>query len=62
MDKNRKNGALRQAKGATKELVGKLTGDTSKELEGKAEKNLGKAQGKVGQATDALRNLVRKDR
>jgi uncharacterized protein YjbJ (UPF0337 family) len=61
LDKNRKNGAVRQVKGSVKELTGKLTGDKSKELEGKAEKNLGKAQSRVGAATDALRNLVRKD-
>lgn len=61
MDKNRKNGAVRQAKGTAKELTGKLTGNKSKELEGKAEKNLGKAQSKVGATTDAVRNLVRKD-
>jgi uncharacterized protein YjbJ (UPF0337 family) len=61
LDKNRKNGAVRQVQGTIKELTGKLTGDKSQELEGKAEKNVGKAQSKVGEATDALRNIVRKD-
>ena len=61
MDKNRKKGAVRQVQGAIKEVAGTLSGDKSQEIEGRTAKNLGKAQSKVGEATDAVRNLVRSD-
>jgi hypothetical protein len=38
MDDNRSKGAARQIKGSAKELAGKLTGNTSKEIAGKIEK------------------------
>jgi uncharacterized protein YjbJ (UPF0337 family) len=52
MGSNRTEGTKHQVKGSVKEGVGKLTGDTSKEFEGKAEKNLGKGQKEVGKKTD----------
>ncbi|MDQ3270060.1 MAG: CsbD family protein [Pseudomonadota bacterium] len=55
MDKNREEGAKRQVSGSAKEAVGKITGDRSKELKGKLEKNVGKAQREVGKATDESR-------
>jgi len=61
MDTNRKEGTKREIKGAVKEEVGKLTGNTSKEVAGNIEKNLGKMQKEVGKATDAVRNAARKD-
>ena len=61
MDKNRRKGAARQVAGTIKEVTGKLTGDKTRQAEGKAEKNLGKVQASIGEATDAVRNLVRKD-
>jgi len=61
MDTNRKEGTQREIKGAVKEEVGKLTGNTSKEVAGNIEKNLGKLQKAVGKASDAVRNAVRKD-
>lgn len=59
MDKNRTEGAVRQAKGSIKEAIGKLTGNKRVELEGTAEKNVGKVQRKAGEAADALREKTR---
>jgi len=61
MDTNRKDGAKHEIKGAVKEEVGKLTGNTSKEIAGNVEKNLGKMQKEIGKASDAVRDAARKD-
>jgi uncharacterized protein YjbJ (UPF0337 family) len=61
MDKNRSKGAEHEIKGTVKELVGKLTGNDSKELAGNVEKNLGKVQRKAGEASDEIRDAARKD-
>ncbi|KFN48114.1 CsbD family protein [Arenimonas metalli] len=61
MDKNTKGGIGHQVKGSLKEATGKVTGNQSKELAGKVEKNLGKAQRKVGEATTEIKNAVKKD-
>jgi uncharacterized protein YjbJ (UPF0337 family) len=55
MDKDRVKGAAHQAKGAVKEKVGQVTGDTKTEAEGKAEKVAGKVQNAVGGLKDAAR-------
>jgi uncharacterized protein YjbJ (UPF0337 family) len=44
MDKDRVEGAAKQAKGTIKETVGKVTGDAKTEAEGKADKTEGKAR------------------
>ena len=44
MDKDRIEGAGTQAKGKVKETVGKMTGDSKLEGEGKGEKAAGKVQ------------------
>lgn len=59
MDKNRTEGAVRQAKGSIKEAIGKLTGNKRVEREGTAEKNVGKVQRKAGEAADAVREKTR---
>lgn len=56
VDKNREEGAKRQAKGSMKEGAGKLTGDRSQEAKGKMEKNLGKGQREAGKAADRARD------
>jgi len=43
-----------------KEVAGKVTGSTSTEMEGKAEKTAGKAQSAVGQAKDDVRDATSK--
>ena len=60
MDKDRVVGAVHRAKGAVKETVGKVTGDTKTEAEGAAEKTAGKVQNAVGGAKDALRDAAKK--
>ncbi|MEO6610026.1 MAG: CsbD family protein [Aestuariivirga sp.] len=55
MDKDRIKGSAKQAKGAIKEAVGKLTGDAKLEGEGKADRTEGKIQNTIGGIKDALR-------
>ena len=55
MDKDRIAGAAKQAKGATKQAVCKLTGDAKLKAEGAAEKAAGKIQNAVGGVKDAAR-------
>jgi uncharacterized protein YjbJ (UPF0337 family) len=56
MDKNRIKGTAKQVKGSIKEAAGKLTGNTSLELEGDAEQLAGKVQKEYGKAKDRLRD------
>jgi len=60
MDKDRIDGAAKQVKGAIKEAVGKVTGDSKTQAEGVVEKAAGKLQNSVGGAKDAAREAVRK--
>jgi len=60
MDKDRIEGAAKQAKGAIKEAVGKLTGDRRTQAEGVAEKAAGRLQNSVGGAKDAAREALKK--
>jgi uncharacterized protein YjbJ (UPF0337 family) len=55
MDKDRIKGSAQQAKGAVKEVAGKITGDAKLEAEGKSDKVVGKAQNAVGGVKDSLR-------
>jgi uncharacterized protein YjbJ (UPF0337 family) len=55
MDKDRVAGSAKQAKGTIKEKVGKVTGDTKTEAEGKADKAAGKVQSTVGGIKDTLK-------
>jgi uncharacterized protein YjbJ (UPF0337 family) len=55
MDKDRIQGSAQQAKGALKELAGKVTGDAKLEAEGKSDKAAGKIQNAVGGLKDILR-------
>jgi len=56
----RTEGAKNQVKGTAKEVAGKVTGNTSQEVEGKVQKNVGKAQGEVGKAVDHVKGADRK--
>ncbi len=58
MDKDRIEGAAKQAKGAIKDAVGKATGDTKTQAEGKADKAEGKVQSSVGGAKDKVRDAT----
>jgi uncharacterized protein YjbJ (UPF0337 family) len=55
MDKDRIKGSAQQAKGAIKEAVGKMTGDSKLQADGKADKVAGKIQNAVGGIKDTLR-------
>lgn len=60
MDKDRVSGAVDQAKGAVKDGIGKLTGDTKLQAQGKADKAAGKVDSTVGGAKDGVRDAVDK--
>ena len=60
MDKDRVEGAGKKVKGSIKEGVGKVTGDTKTEAEGRADKTEGKVQNAVGGAKDAVREKLDK--
>jgi len=60
MDKDRIEGAATQAKGAVKEVAGKLTGDAKLKSEGAADKVAGKVQNAVGGVKDAVRDATDK--
>ena len=57
MDKDRIVGAAKQAKGALKEVVGKVTGDAKLKADGRADKLEGKIQNAIGGAKDTIRRL-----
>ncbi|MFT8245273.1 CsbD family protein [Roseomonas sp. BN140053] len=58
VDKDRIEGGLKQAKGAVKEGVGNLTGDTKLQAEGQADRAEGKAQNAVGGIKDKAREVA----
>ena len=55
MDKDRVKGTAKQLEGSAKEALGKQSGDTSLEVEGKIEQAKGAVQKAFGKAKDALR-------
>jgi uncharacterized protein YjbJ (UPF0337 family) len=55
MDKDRIEGAGKQAKGTVKEAWGKATGEAKTEVEGKADKAEGRVQNAVGGMKDSAR-------
>ena len=59
MDKDRTQGSFEQAKGKTKEVAGKLTGDVKLETEGTAQKTAGKIQNAVGGFKDAVKDATK---
>ncbi len=54
MDKDRIIGSAKKIKGEVKEAVGKATGDTKLESEGKADKVEGNVQNAIGGIKDTL--------
>lgn len=59
MDKDRVEGAAKEIKGSVKEGLGKMTGDTKTEAEGKADKAEGKVQNTIGGIKDKARENLR---
>ncbi|MBR1237722.1 CsbD family protein [Bradyrhizobium sp. AUGA SZCCT0177] len=62
MDKDRIEGAAKQAKGTIKKTVGKVTGDSKTEAEGTADKAEGKVQNTVGGIKDKAREVLNSDK
>ncbi len=60
MDKDRIAGSAKQAAGAVKEGIGKLTGDQKLKTEGALDKMAGKSQNAVGGIKDAVRQAAKK--
>ncbi|MEG3126174.1 CsbD family protein [Sphingomonas sp. GB1N7] len=60
MNENRVEGLAKEAKGSIKEAIGKLTGDTTTEAEGKVEKVAGKAQAAAGKDIDTAEDVQKK--
>ena len=61
MDRQRIEGGLKKATGSLKEKAGKAIGDRHLEHEGKAEKTEGHIRSGVGDAMDAVREVVSKE-
>ncbi len=55
MDKDRIKGSIQQAKGKTKEVAGKATGDTKLQTEGKTQKQAGKVRNTIGGLKESLK-------
>ncbi|WP_420133721.1 CsbD family protein [Rhodopseudomonas sp.] len=60
MDKDRIEGKATELKGSIKEAIGKITGSDDLKAEGKADQLAGKAQAKVGEAKDAVKDALTK--
>jgi uncharacterized protein YjbJ (UPF0337 family) len=60
MHKDRIEGAGKQARGAVKDAVGKMTGDAKLQADGKLDKAEGKVQDGVGKAKDAARDALKR--
>lgn len=60
MDKDRVEGSSKKVAGSVKEAIGKVTGDTKLQAEGKADKTAGKVQNTIGGAKDAVRDATHK--
>jgi len=58
VDKNRIMGSTKAAKGAIKQVIGKVVGAAKPEAEGTADKAEGKVQNAVGGLEDALRGRL----
>jgi uncharacterized protein YjbJ (UPF0337 family) len=61
MNKNQTGGVTKEVKGAVKEGVSKVTGNTAGQVEGKIEKEVGKAQKNFGDAQEQDRKDSRRD-
>jgi uncharacterized protein YjbJ (UPF0337 family) len=61
MDKEHIKGAADKVKGAVKDTVGKVTGDTKMQAEGKLDKAKSSARNVVGDVKDAARDATDND-
>jgi uncharacterized protein YjbJ (UPF0337 family) len=59
MDREHVKGAADKAKGAVKDVAGKMTGDKDLQAEGKLDKAKGSAHNAVGDVKDAFRKATK---
>ena len=59
MNKDQLKGRVEEAKGTIKEATGKLVGDKTLEAKGNLQKNLGKAQEKVGDLKQDVKDSLK---
>jgi uncharacterized protein YjbJ (UPF0337 family) len=59
MDKDRVAGSAKQVKGAVKQAVGKVIGDSKLQSEGKADKIEGKVQNAIGGIKDTVKDALK---
>jgi uncharacterized protein YjbJ (UPF0337 family) len=59
MDKDRIAGSAKEIKGSVKETIGKATGDTKLQADGKSDKVEGKVQNAIGGVKDAVRDALK---
>ena len=62
MDRQRIEGGLKKTTGTIKEKVGETMGNRHLEKEGAAEKTEGRVRSGVGNAMDAVRDVVNKEK
>ena len=60
MDRNRIVGSAKEVKGALKVAIGKATGDTKLQADGRADRAEGKVQNAIGGLTDTVRDALKK--
>jgi uncharacterized protein YjbJ (UPF0337 family) len=58
MNKDQVKGRVKEAEGKIKEVAGKLVGNEKLEIKGKIEKNLGKAQAKLGDVRQDVKDAL----
>jgi uncharacterized protein YjbJ (UPF0337 family) len=60
MNKDQKDGVVKQAKGKVNEVVGKVTGDRAQEAKGDVQQAAGKVQKGAGDARENVKDALKK--
>ncbi len=60
MNKDQKDGRVKEVKGTVKEVTGRVTGDSKLEIKGKAENAVGKTQSAYGDAKADVKKALKK--
>jgi uncharacterized protein YjbJ (UPF0337 family) len=60
MNKDQVKGKIKEAAGETQEQAGKLTGNTDQQAKGHAREFEGKAQKKMGDVEEGVKDIVKK--
>ena len=58
MNKDQVKGRVEEAKGKAKELTGKVVGNKEMEVKGNVKKNIGKAQARVGDLKEDIKDAL----